>query len=39
MNRERRFVSILGDSISTFEGFHPEGYRVFMTKTGQFNTI
>ena len=29
MNRERRFVSILGDSISTFEGFLPEGYRVF----------
>ena len=24
-----KFVSIMGDSISTFSGFNPEGYSVF----------
>lgn len=29
------FVSILGDSISTYEGYNPEGYSVFYDKTMQ----
>ena len=28
-------VSILGDSISTFEGFNPDGYAVFYTPASQ----
>ena len=27
-----RLVSIVGDSISTFEGFNPPGYAVFYDK-------
>lgn len=29
------FVSIVGDSISTFEGYNPDGYKVFYNKTMQ----
>lgn len=30
-----RFVSILGDSVSTFEGYNPQGYAVFYNKEMQ----
>ena len=30
-------VSVFGDSISTFEGFNPNGYSVFYTKEKQFS--
>ena len=29
------FVSILGDSLSTFEGYQPEGYAVFYDREKQ----
>lgn len=31
MNKKTKF-SILGDSISTLEGYNPNGYKVFYTK-------
>ncbi len=31
-DRKRRQFSILGDSISTLEGYNPDGYNVFYTK-------
>lgn len=28
-NTDKKYISILGDSISTFRGFNPDGYKVF----------
>lgn len=35
MYERRKMVSILGDSISTFEGFNPKGYCVYYDKVMQ----
>ncbi len=35
---KQRYVSIMGDSISTYSGYNPQGYSVFYDENNQKET-